>query len=61
MFYLLIILKVQNIFMILKSLKIYFFQKMNAVFNLQYSIKLSNNKEEKKLNSKINIRNLNLE
>ena len=40
--------------MILKNLKIYFYSK-NNIFNLPYSMELSNNEEEKKLNSKINI------
>ena len=33
----------------------------NNIFNLPYSMELSNNEEEKKLNSKINIESLNLQ
>ncbi len=43
-----------------KEFKNILFSK-NNIFNLPYSIELSDNKEEKKLNSKINIRSLNLQ
>jgi hypothetical protein len=43
-----------------KEFKNILFSK-NNIFNLSYSMELSNNKEEKKLNSKINIRSLNLQ
>ena len=44
----------------LKESKNIFYSK-NNIFNLPYSIELSNNKGKKKLNSKINIENLNLQ
>jgi hypothetical protein len=43
-----------------KELKNILYSK-NNIFNLPYSMKLSNNKDEKKLNSKINIETLNLQ
>jgi hypothetical protein len=43
-----------------KEFKNILFSK-NNIFNLAYSMELSNNEEEKKLNSKINIRSLNLQ
>ena len=43
-----------------KEFKNILFSK-NNIFNLSYSMELSNNEEEKKLNSKINIRSLNLQ
>jgi hypothetical protein len=43
-----------------KEFKNILFSK-NNIFNLPYSMELSNNEEEKKLNSKINIRSLNLQ
>jgi hypothetical protein len=43
-----------------KEFKNILFSK-NNIFNLPYSIELSNNEEEKKLNSKINIGSLNLQ
>ena len=43
-----------------KEFKNIFFSK-NNIFNLPYSIELSKNEEEKKLNSKINIGSLNLQ
>ncbi|MDB3974901.1 hypothetical protein N9430_01690 [Candidatus Pelagibacter sp.] len=43
-----------------KKFKNILFSK-NNIFNLPYSMELSNNEEEKKLNSKINIRSLNFQ
>ena len=43
-----------------KQLKNIFYSK-NNIFNLPYSMELSNNKEEKKLNSKINIESFSLQ
>jgi hypothetical protein len=60
MFCLLIILKDAKYIYDPKESKNILYSK-NNIFNLPYSMEASNNKDEKKLNSKINIESLNLQ